>query len=292
MRLKFLYILVLLLGVSGTVNGQLNDYKYIIVPKKFGAFPSENMHLTSTMVKYYFTEYGFNTVYDDEFPIDLVQDPCIGLTSDLLDYSSMIATKIVIVLKDCRGNEVFRTMEGRSKEKEFRNSYKEAIKKSFASFDQIAYNYVPKEKTRMPDDRNKTIKVSFKDDVKSVENMKDSKVVEQKATPEEQLYKSREPVSSDITKATTPEKEEEAAMEISQSKTEERKLIAQKVPNGYRILDKASNEILKLQETSLQDVFLTNYRGFQALVFKKEGQWMLEYTENDERHQEELKIIF
>ena len=292
MRQKFLYILLVLLGFATSVNGQLNDYKYVIVPKKLGAFPSENMHLTSTMMKYYFAENGFNAIYDDEYPIDLVQNPCLGLTSDLLDYSSMIATKIAIVLKDCRGNEVFRTMEGRSKEKEFRSSYKDAIKKSFVSFEEIDYAYVPKEKTEMPSENTKTIKVSFKDDVKSVDNLQNTKVVEQKATPEEQLYKSREPAISNITKAEAPEKTTVKEEQPSQAKTEEKKLIAQKAPNGYRILDNSLNVVLTLQETSLKDVFLTEYRGFQALVFKKGDDWILEYTESGKRYQEELNILF
>ncbi len=292
MRHKFLCILLVLLGVSGSAHGQLNHYKYIIVPKKFGAFSSENMYLTSTMVKYYFTEYGFNAVYDDEYPIDLVQNPCLGLTSDLLDYSSMISTKVALVLKDCRGNEVFTTVEGRSKEKEFQSSYKEAIKKSFVSFDQIAYKYVPKEESKMSDDQNKTIKVSFKDDVKSVDDLQSTKVVEQKATLEEQLYKSREPALSNITKAEPSQKVETADEQPFESNTEQKKLIAQKAPNGYRILDNSLNVILRLQETSLQDVFLTNYRGSQALVFKQANQWILEYTENGQRYQEELDIIF
>ena len=292
MRQKYLYILLFALGVSGSVKGQLNDYKYVIVPKKFDAFQSENMYLTSTMVKYYFTQNGFNAVYDDDLPIDLVKEPCLGLTADLLDFSSMIATKVIVVLKDCRENEVFRTVEGRSKEKEFTTSYKDAIQKAFVSFEGMAYNYVPKEKTKATDESRETITVSFKDDVKSVENLPNSRVVEQKATPEEQLYKSKEPVPSNITKVSSQEKVEEDAKQVPETENTENQFIAQRIENGYNILDGSSRIILKLQETSLQDVFLTDYRGSGALVFKKEGKWMLEYFENGQKYLEELDIIF
>ena len=59
MKSKVTYILWLALMFGGAVNAQLNDYKYIIVPKKFEEFRSENQYQTSTLIKYYFEENGF-----------------------------------------------------------------------------------------------------------------------------------------------------------------------------------------------------------------------------------------
>lgn len=53
MKSKVLYILLLAMGLGGAVNAQLNNYKYIIVPKKFDAFKSVNEYQTSTLVKYF-----------------------------------------------------------------------------------------------------------------------------------------------------------------------------------------------------------------------------------------------
>ena len=71
---------------------QFNDYKYIIVPKKFDAFRKENMHSTSTTIKYLLTKRGFNAVYDDALPDDLFQDRCLGLVAILQDDSSLFVT--------------------------------------------------------------------------------------------------------------------------------------------------------------------------------------------------------
>ncbi|NAY92912.1 hypothetical protein GTQ34_13395 [Muricauda sp. JGD-17] len=295
MKLKIIYIVLFSLGISGSVNGQLNSYKYIIVPKKFEAFKSENMHLTSTMVKHYFSQYGFNAVYDDALQADLIADPCLGVTAQLLDFSSLFATKAVVVLTDCEGKEVFRTMEGRSKEKEYREAYKEALENSFVSFDGMDYKYIPMEKSETKTKKEEPITISFKDDVKSVDNAPKPKIVEQKATPEEQLYKNREPVSSNMVKVEPNERplqNETQPVPSSEDFQANDILIAQPSESGYYLLDSASNVVLKLQETSMQDIFLADYMGNNAVVFKKEGKWVLEYAENGEKHLKELNIRF
>ncbi|WP_222984910.1 hypothetical protein [Flagellimonas meishanensis] len=295
MRLRIVYIALFAIGISGTVNGQLNSYKYIIVPKKFEAFNSENLHMTSTMVKHYFTQYGFNAIYDDAIQVDLVEEPCLALTAELLDFSTLFSTKTFIVLTDCNGKEIFRTIEGRSKEKEYRDAYKEALEESFISFAGMDYRYTPKEKKETKSKNDETITISFKDDIKSVGNAPNPKVVEQKATPKEQFYKSKEPIGSNMVKAEPVEEiNEEQAPVLSLSKDFRLgdQMVAQSVENGYHLMDNASNVILKLQETSMQDIFLTDYKGNNAVVFKKDDKWMLEYAENGEKRLEELNIKF
>ncbi|MCA0960100.1 hypothetical protein AB9K32_02740 [Allomuricauda sp. XS_ASV26] len=281
MKTKVLYILLFAMGVSGAVNAQLNNYKYIIVPKKFEAYKTVNKYQTSTLVKYYFEQNGFDAVYDDALPPDLANERCLGLVADIEDSSSLFATKLNITLKDCNNVEVFRSMEGKSRIKEFNESYKDAIQKAFVSFSGMNYSYVPKTKVKVQDEAPVTI--SFKDDVKTVEEEPAKYVVEQKSTMDEQVYKAIEPKPSNITRAVVEKTELPDPSSV---------LYAQAIGNGYQLVDSSPKVVLKLEETSMDNVFMTSYNGNNALVFKKNDKWILEYSDNGEKIQKELNIKF
>jgi len=282
MRLKIVYILLFAMGLNGVVNAQLNDYKYIIVPKKFDAFKSVNQYQTSTLVKYYFEQNGFNVVYDDDLPFDLAANRCLGLTTDFIDNSNMFSTKVVIALKDCNNVEVFRSEEARSKIKLFDEAYKDAIQKAFVSYVGLEYEYEGPEQGQPKD--TAPVTVSFKDDVKTVDKEPKTNVVEQKATMEEQVYKTVEPKPSTVVKSTNT-----AAATVTVSTD---LLYAQRLENGYQLVDSTPKVVLKLEETSMENVFMTNFEGNNAVVFKKGGTWLLEYSDNGKKVQKELNIKF
>jgi len=279
MKHKVLYILLFAMGLNTVVNAQLNDYKYIIVPKKFDAFKSVNEYQTSTLVKYYFEENGFNALYDDALPVDLAGNRCLGLLANLEDGSNMFSTKITIVLKDCNNVEVYRSVEGVSKIKEYDKAYKDAIQKAFVSFAGMDYNYVSQEQEQK---ESATVTLNFKDDVKSVQENSKEHIIEQKATTEEQVYKAVEPKPSSIVRA--------AEKQSSELPTEV--LYAQPTDFGYQLVDSTPKVVLKLQETSMDNVFMTDFNGYNAVVFQKDGKWLLEYSKNGEKVQKELDIKF
>ncbi|WP_119606768.1 hypothetical protein [Flagellimonas lutimaris] len=281
MKSKIVYILLFAMGFGGAVNAQLNNYKYIIVPKKFEDFKYINQYQTSTLTKYFFEENGFEAVYDDALPEDLANKRCLGLVADVIDVSSMFTTKIYISLKDCNNVEIFRSVKGVSKIKAYDESYREALQRAFVSFSGMNYEYEPMEEE---DVKEETVTVSFKDDVKSVENEPKEHVLEQKATTEEQVYKSVEPKTSTIVKAA------ETKTLITPVLTG--LLYAQPTENGYQLVDSTPKVVLKLEETSMEDVFMTDFEGNNAVVFKKDGKWVLEYSENGTKVQKELNIKF
>src|SRR5258708_33880614 len=55
----------------------------------------------------------------------------------------MFTTKLTLLLKDCKGNVVFKSKEGISREKEFALSYSLALKDAFTSLTQAKYVYQP-----------------------------------------------------------------------------------------------------------------------------------------------------
>lgn len=286
--MKNLFVIVFVLTVfCGYSQGSLNEYKYIIVPKKFDAFRKENQYKTSTLVKYLFTQKGFNAVYDDALPNDLNSDRCLGLIVSLNNESSMLSTKTSLVLKDCSSKEVLSTLTGKSKEKEFESAYREAISEAFGTIRAMDYTYVPKEQNSEP------VTVSFKNDVKNMEkkiepkNKVDAAVVQQVATPEEQVYKSNEPVASKIEKA-----EQDTKERMVEVKNDSNILYAQEIPNGFQLVDNTPKIRLKLLRTSIPDVYVVKHAKNNGVVYKKDGKWFLEYYFGDTLKTEVLNIKF
>ncbi len=295
---------------------QLNDYKYIIVPKKFEDFKRKNQYQTSTLVKYLFTEKGFDAVYEDELPPELKNNGCLGLRAKLLDGSSLFTTKTTVALENCNGKEVFTTKEGKSKEKDYKDSYGEALRDAFTSFDPLNYNYNGKA------ENSQTVTVSMKNDVKKIAEEKRQNhssanrpdvMVEQEATLENQRYKDQRPVESNL-KMAEPENErvaqeaaqnqesykdrDPAASEMKQGQATNfsdiatATLYAQEQPNGYQLVDSTPKIRMKIYKTSMPDFYLAEAGDTTGVVFQKNGAWFFEYYSGDKLMTRELEIKF
>jgi hypothetical protein len=105
------------------------NYKYVIVPKKFSFFSDENEYNTSSMTKAFFEKEGFVVYYDtDEFPSELANNRCLALYVNALKKSNMFITKINFELKDCANKIIYTSIPGSSKEKEYQKSYNESFR--------------------------------------------------------------------------------------------------------------------------------------------------------------------
>nr|WP_299000071.1 hypothetical protein [uncultured Allomuricauda sp.] len=307
MKPKFIFSLIFTLVVGASALAQFNDYKYIIVPKKFDAFRKENMHQTSTYIKYFLTQKGFNVVYDDALPDDLFQNRCLGAIVSLQDDSSLFGTKVSIVFKDCRSVEIFRTIEGKSKLKEFRPAYSQAIQRAFVSLDGVEYEYQPKN-AKTDTSKEETLTLNFKNDVKTLKEEPKEVVLEQKATQEEQVYKAIKPKPAITNKVAdeTSKTEEAKQMVLEQESTMENQtfkaiepksgisglLYAQPTQNGFQLVDSSPKIRYKLVRTSVKDFYLVAEGDKSGVVFVKDGKWRLEYVENGAIVVEELNIKF
>jgi hypothetical protein len=285
---KNIVLAIFLFAVPLMSRAQLNDYKYIIVPKKFDGFRNVNQYQTSTLIKYLLVQKGFEAVYDDALPEDLNANRCLGLLLDFEDLSSMFSTKVILNLKDCNSVVIMATEIGKSKEKEFKLAYNEAIKDAFRSFDAINYSYNPKSNNEEP------VTLSFKNDVKKLDeppketpkNRKEQVAIEE-VTPERQTYKSIEPVESDLKKG---ENDEGKTMNNPMAITDV--LYAQEVPNGYQLVDSTPKIRLKIFKTSKPDQYLAKSDENEGIVYAKEGKWFFEYYVGDQLRVEELIIKF
>ncbi|SIQ26553.1 hypothetical protein [Maribacter ulvicola] len=294
-------LLFTFIGLFSNAQANLNDYKYIIVPKKFDAFKRINEHQTSTLVKYLFSGKGFIAVYDDQLPDDLKFNRCLGVVADLQDDSSLFSTKTIINLKDCNDKVVFSTMQGISKEKQYKEAYNEAIRESMRSFNGMNYTYNAKYENEEP------VTVNFRNDVKKLDESKAAKILKaEKAkemqsatkntaviseeTEKTQYYQDRTPVASTIRKSepTTPGLKN---VEVKKPMTKDI-LYAQATDTGYQLVDSSPKIRMNLMKSSADNVFMARTDTKNGMVYQKDGNWIFEYYENDKLVQEELNIKF
>lgn len=268
---KLLGIVFVFLSVQWHSQAQLNGYKYIVVPTKFETFKNENQFRTSTLIKYLFSNEGFNTVYSNNLPQDLADEPCLGLMVDLIDDSTLFATNTSLSLTDCNNVVVLMTQKGRSKTKEFEQAYREALSEAFGSLRGLNYKYEPSEPTAKSAE---PITVSFKNDVKSLEPKDADK-------KEKEAHTGVEP---------SVEEPLPAVASIGDSK-EKDILYAQPITDGYQLVDTTPKVVFILKKTSAPEVFLVSKDGKSGVVYKNDGKWFVEMDDKGGRPKE-LNIKF
>lgn len=142
-------IFFLLSFAKGSSQDQVNNYKYILVPEKYGFFDEADKYQLNSLTKFLFNKYGFTVFKEgEELPLDLQDNGCLALRADLVRNSGLFLTKLNVELRDCRGTVVYTSGEGSSKEKDYRRSYQEALRESFKSIERLNYNYQPKNQVK------------------------------------------------------------------------------------------------------------------------------------------------
>ena len=138
------FFLLLLICASSFAQKNINNYKYIIVPEKFDFFKTPDKYQTSSLTKFLFEKKGFKVLLKNEsLPEDVFKNRCLALDVIVTNNSTMFVTKNTIELRNCKNDLVFKSLEGTSKQKEFKKSYHEAIRKAFVSVKSLNYNYQP-----------------------------------------------------------------------------------------------------------------------------------------------------
>ena len=136
-------VLVVTLGKVFAQNS-INTYKYILVPKQYEFQKSPDNYQINSLTKFLFERAGFTTLYiDDLFPEDLALDRCSALTAIVKNNSGMLSTKLNIELVDCFNKTVFSTNEAKSKIKDYKKAFQDAIRKAFKDIEALDYKYSP-----------------------------------------------------------------------------------------------------------------------------------------------------
>lgn len=130
--IAFVFLSVFTKGYS---QQSLSDYKYLVIPEQFEFVKGKDKYRLNTLTRYLFKQHGFNAVYDSELPNDVQR--CELLWADATGNSGLVYTKVKYIIRDCNGFIVLESREGKSKDKEYKVAYQEAVRDAFKSIEMI-----------------------------------------------------------------------------------------------------------------------------------------------------------
>jgi hypothetical protein len=253
---------------SAFSQSNLNNYKYVIVPKKYDFLKEADQYSLNGLTKFLFEKYGFSTLMEgDNYPDDLIKNRCLALNSNVILDSGLFKTKLKVELEDCTDKVVFTSDIGESREKEFGKAYTEALRSAFISFEALSYKYEPKE--------NKVSEVEHQEFKKETETLSREKIAEVM------------PVAETAIAATAVV---ETIINPSNNTSVSNILYAQATLNGFQLVDSSPKVVYKIQKTGLSSVFLVD--GKNGVLYEKDGNWVLEFYEDNILKQEILSIKF
>jgi len=132
----------LLLSVAGNSQNTINNYKYVIVPIKFDFSKVANQYGLNTTTRQMLLQKGFVAILDnEEMPPAIAANNCLALKAEVTENKNFFATKLTLLLKDCRGNIIYQSKEGKSREKDYAVAYDGALKDALSSLTSLAYKY-------------------------------------------------------------------------------------------------------------------------------------------------------
>ena len=280
MKNRFLTIIfACLFTASAFSQTELNNYKYVIVSKKFDFLNSANQYQLNDLSKFLLNKYGFIALIEgDSYPEDLSKNRCLALDADVLKEPGMFKTKLKVELTDCNDRLVYTSGIGESREKEYQKSYVEATRAAFASFENLGYKYEPKagnvvasspEVVATSNTSNEIEKL--KEEIKLLKEEKAVEVVEEHVAPVKTPVTITEQVG------------------VIQSETTG-VLYAQAIKNGFQLVDSSPKVLYRMHSTQLSDVFLVENKS--AIIFNKDNKWFIEHHENGTLKLEILNIKF
>lgn len=137
-----LLFLFFFFSLSVFAQENLNHYKYVIVPQLYTFLKQPNQYGLNSLTKELLENKDFTVFYDDtKLPSEINANKCDGLVAEILEKNGMFSTNLTLVLKDCGGQVVFKSKEGKSREKEYRESYSLALQDAFISLNDYKYEY-------------------------------------------------------------------------------------------------------------------------------------------------------
>src|SRR5882757_154761 len=128
MKVCALFICILF-TLAGYSQNSINNYKYVLVPERFDFSKEDNQYGLNTTTKWLLAQKGFAAVVgNEEMPPIVAANKCNALRVEVVQKNSLFVTNLTLLLKDCQGNILFKSKEGKSREKEFAVAYDLALK--------------------------------------------------------------------------------------------------------------------------------------------------------------------
>jgi len=278
---KVILALSIILGCLTFSNAQsnLNDYKYVIVPNKFDFLKEADKYQLNSLTKFLFNKYGFSALMENEnYPEDLAKNVCLGLRSKVISESGLFKTKLKFELKNCKGEILYISEVGETKEKDYAKAYNLALRDAFNSFETVNYSYKPNKNVVSEESKSDT------ETSQEIEKLKE----EIKVLKEEQTMVI-EPISiaKEEVKVVVEETKDESVNLVTDANKSTSVLYAQEIKDGFQVVDATPKVVMVLLTTPKQDVYIVKDKN--AIVYKEDGFW---YYSNNGTATELLNIKF
>lgn len=264
---RYVLVLFLLLPFLGYSQNTINNYKYVVVPEKFSFLKQNDQYLLNSLTKALLQEKGFTVYFDNaELPAEIANNKCRALSADLLEKSGMFTTSLTLLLKDCQGNIILKSKEGKSREKDYRAAYDMALRDALTS---VSYTYNASANEPAPPVATTTVAAA-----------PEKPTVTTTTTP-------AVPIKSPVAALTTPAKITEAVPNQPTGT-----LYAQAIANGYQLIDTTPKIVLTLLKTSAENYFIASNATANGIVLKKGEDWIFEYYKDGKLISEKLLVKF
>ncbi|QTD36958.1 hypothetical protein JL193_12590 [Polaribacter batillariae] len=261
---KQIFIVTLFL-VSFYATGQqknINNYKYIIVPEKLDFLKQADQYQTSSLTKFLLQKNGFDVYLSNEnHPEEVTKDRCSALYANIENKSSMFSTKVLIQLKNCFDKVVYTSEIGKSREKDYKKSYQEAIRNAHNSMSELKYEALPETAKRLEINEEKKLPSTSKIEKKPI------KVIPSTSTSKKAIE--------------SAENVKEVASNI---------LYAQVRENGYQLINTKPEVVFLLLNTNVKEVFVIKDKN--GILYKNGTIWVAEYYKNNVLISEEYQVKF
>jgi hypothetical protein len=256
---KIVFSLLLVLAMSAySQNTEINNYKYVIVQDRFDFLKEQDQYQTSSLTKFLLQKKGFTVFLSNEtLPKDVSENRCLALMATVKSTSSLFVVKNKIELEDCYGKLIYSSEEGKSKEKDYKKGYHEAIRNAYSTMSDIEYSYNPEAKD-----------ILVNENVDSGVELPIKKTIQTKVIPE-----IKEPV---------------VVKKLVSNPIET--LYAQVKPNGFQLVNTKPAIVFEILKTNLIDVFIIT--GKNGIMYQNKNTWIAEYYENDQLVVKQFDIKF
>lgn len=276
-------ILVFFMGLGLMSAQNINDYKYVIVPDTYEFSKEEDQYQLNSLTQFLFEKYGFEAyMKSEEKPQDLQDDICKGLKANVIEDSGLFVTKLRVQLEDCRGNMVFESDEGRSREKDYKKAYHEALRDAFKTVAALDYNYTPAEVAAAAPQANNP-KPSPVEEAEVSSSLPEEEPGEEdnNATPAEVVVQN--PTNSKEFREKQRGNNEAVFADIIMLKKDGQEFTLKKNSNGYALFQKDGAEpIAVLVSSSDKNSFIYKSLTRQGVArFNTAGNLIVEYLNNE-----------
>ena len=273
-------ILIFFISINAFSQNSVNDYKYVTVPNTFEFLTEANQYRLNNLTKLLFEKHGFTAFMEGEtLPDDAISNSCLILKSNVIKEKGMFNSKLRVQLKNCKGDVVFTSELGQSREKKYQVAYTLALREAFNSFEVLNYTY-----------NENAVIMSYGSDEPKVNNEEVEKLKEEISALKEEKEKLKEE-----TKELPQEVKEDKPTvveiaESSQNNTVASVLYAQRIDGGFQLVDSTPKVVYKIKKTGMMNVFLVD--GKEAIIYQLDANWVLEYYENNKLKTKLLNIKF